>query len=1180
MAVPARRVCTMLDAQPPYRHVLRYFYFSFSRSERTTIGGWTMSPYPIALLLASSAAGLTIRSGSLTVQLNATGGAYTLKVAGQAPSRGTPLSVFAAGATRTIANGGLVCADKVTSDSGTDEYGKFDAAEVACNVTNGSIPVRFRWRAYAAPKWAADRGMLVATAIFPAGATGTAVAKSSGGSPEQFAPFPSFVIEGGLANAAYLCYGGDKAHMYSAYQADGGLASASVNPSCFGLGNGPGTLLWGGGGGGAGMSAMVAGPASAFHLNYNRRSEAQPPPPPDPELCVPKTGTDYQCCEYRQEPSVGSTSACCALCQADAQCSAWKIDSKDPLGTCYLKKGELSNPVPSPTAVVGRRSACNATIIMGHDYVGGDISSVDGVQSAAECCVLCQANPSCSHFKIALNGGSGTCYLKSGPLINPVVCPKCAVGIVRNGTTSGAGCGTSASTSTWSFGLSGEVDEVPQGFEQSTLIVHSPQGPNAAWDNWGGAIRAAYNTTKRADEDVFQAALTIWTDNGAATLGPAWKSAAGVQPPAYTKLGPDVSFMNWNWSRVDTKVLGQVADSVRETGVAPRGTQLDCWWYPVQTGGPKPASQHPFWCVSDWILPEEFYPNGTGGVRSRMGTPLMLYFPVLCVENAWNAAGKYTWSPGTPGFSIPVANQSEMFWSDMFDYGAALAAKSSPPGAHPWPGAWAPPAVVEGWRGTNLAAYETDFYHNIVSETPELRTVYGAGEMFLQGIHDAAAARNMTVQLCAGNPPSFLEALTMPSVTQARASIDYDWDGKPKGNTGPRSNNGNHNWAGPDNGWVFWATRIAPSKDNFWTSFRDLFADGGSQDSSRNGKDAELHAIAAVLTTGPVGLGDTCVTTDTGAVECMANATLIRRLARADGVLLRPDRPLAPADVMFGSLLGDSAGRAMPGLCTLKQEKQPAAESADCGARLWQTHATVYPEDVSRAPELAVVATRRLVSHAGVDATDQRSVPEALAASPGHLLQHLIVSVDQPSSFALTLDDLYPMPASNSTVVFVREATDGGPSCTPGVDAVESGCVGAVVASGPSTALFDVSTAHHQCSQPNYTAVDHVLPLGSNCLHTVGVWQLWTADSSADFVLLGDLTAYVSLSGYRFRLPQGAASAVGEQLVVVGMPGETVAVTYLRRKSGAPRDSATDGWTVFVEKVVVGTDGRATMTLP
>ena len=146
----------------------------------------------------------------------------------------------------------------------------------------------------------------------------------------------------------------------------------------------------------------------------------------------------------------------------------------------------------------------------------------------------------------------------------------------------------------------------------------------------------------------------------------------------------------------------------------------------------------------------------------------------------------------------------------------------------------------------------------------------------------------------------------------------------------------------------------------------------------------------------------------------MVNATLVRRLARADGILLRPDRPMAPVDAMFGSLVGGSV-RAMPGLCTHAQETGPNAANASCGARLWQTHATVYPEDATKAPELAVAPTRRLVSHAGVDATDQSSVPEALAASDGrHLLSHLVVSVDQPDSFKLqvrlqympTIDDL------------------------------------------------------------------------------------------------------------------------------------------------------------------------------
>ena len=90
---------------------------------------------------------------------------------------------------------------------------------------------------------------------------------------------------------------------------------------------------------------------------------------------------------------------------------------------------------------------------------------------------------------------------------------------------------------------------------------------------------------------------------------------------------------------------------------------------PVQTGGAAPGSKHPDWCVSDWVLPEEFYPQGQGGLRKRQGVPLMMYFPNLCVENAWNKLNKYTWSDtaAVSGFVLPIANQSERFWSDMFE---------------------------------------------------------------------------------------------------------------------------------------------------------------------------------------------------------------------------------------------------------------------------------------------------------------------------------------------------------------------------------------------------------------------------------------------------------------------------------------------------------------------------------
>jgi hypothetical protein len=174
--------------------------------------------------------------------------------------------------------------------------------------------------------------------------------------------------------------------------------------------------------------------------------------------------------------------------------------------------------------------------------------------------------------------------------------------------------------------------------------------------------------------------------------------------------------------------------------------------------------------------------------------------------------------------------------------------------------------------------------------------------------------------------------------------------------------------------------------------------------------------------------------------------------------------------------------------------------------------------------------------------------------------------------------------------MFWRSATDGGRKCIAGTDAVATGCVSlsSVLDADATTELFDVSTAGSPCSQPPYKG--GVLPAGPNCLHEVGIWQAWSVTQNASFVLLGDLSAYVSLSGYRFRLPAAGPVAVaaaatttttttttttgrttGEDLVVVGMPDEKVELTYLRKSAGR--------WVVSVQEVVIEKDGRAPVSL-
>ena len=136
----------------------------------------------------------------------------------------------------------------------------------------------------------------------------------------------------------------------------------------------------------------------------------------------------------------------------------------------------------------------------------------------------------------------------------------------------------------------------------------------------------------------------------------------------------------------------------------------------------------------------------------------MMYMPAVCPGGGrW--AGQYNWTDTeSMGWILPVAEEMESFFNDLFSYGIAtatpattdttvitdnttdttdtLATVSTPTDGgvrDPWPGVWAPPMVKAAWSGSNMAAYETDFFSDLEADNPEARTVYGKGQRLLEG---------------------------------------------------------------------------------------------------------------------------------------------------------------------------------------------------------------------------------------------------------------------------------------------------------------------------------------------------------------------------------------------------------------------------------------------------------------
>ena len=118
-------------------------------------------------------------------------------------------------------------------------------------------------------------------------------------------------------------------------------------------------------------------------------------------------------------------------------------------------------------------------------------------------------------------------------------------------------------------------------------------------------------------------------------------------------------------------------------------------------------------------------------------------------------------------------------------------------------------------------------------------------------------------------------------VTNARASDDY-------------AGGSDNLLSVPHAALLMWSLGIRPSKDNFWTSnvSNNPYQKGGNEPTNP-GSNVELNTIAAVLSTGPVGISDQLGGT---------NATLIMATCRSDGVLLQPAKPLTPSERMYVNL--------------------------------------------------------------------------------------------------------------------------------------------------------------------------------------------------------------------------------------------------------------------------------------
>jgi len=155
-----------------------------------------------------------------------------------------------------------------------------------------------------------------------------------------------------------------------------------------------------------------------------------------------------------------------------------------------------------------------------------------------------------------------------------------------------------------------------------------------------------------------------------------------------------------------------------------------------------------------------------------------------------------------------------------------------------------------------VACYEQDWLDRIYFNS-EMGRVVGVGDAFTDGMAAASTKHGLVMQYCMGLPRHFLQGAKYSNLTTIRTSGDRFEPGK---------------WR------AFLYTSQLASALGIWP-WCDVFKSGETG-----------NMIVAVLSAGAVGTGDMM------GKEVPEN---IRLAARADGVLVKPDRPMVPTDEAY-----------------------------------------------------------------------------------------------------------------------------------------------------------------------------------------------------------------------------------------------------------------------------------------
>jgi len=279
--------------------------------------------------------------------------------------------------------------------------------------------------------------------------------------------------------------------------------------------------------------------------------------------------------------------------------------------------------------------------------------------------------------------------------------------------------------------------------------------------------------------------------------------------------------------------------------------QFDSWFYPkdgkVGPGGGGGA-------VTNWTNMPSVFPN-KGGVNGMVEIQKLLTqkdgseMPVVMHNRQWSIKSDYIKA------GIPASG-----WYTS----AKAAVPKDPIEFFTW--------FFKQQEGWGLSMYEQDWMCTEYDDVKELQTNITMGDLWLLGMATGVAASNRTQQYCMPYPNDLLSASAYAAVTNARATGDYF--------------HAPHQWAVGGTSLFYWAIGILPFKDGFYSSTNKQV--GGQTVGPE--KDPDRECLMATLSCAMVGPMDGIN---------LLNKTRTMTSCRADGYLLKPDKPVSTTDACF-----------------------------------------------------------------------------------------------------------------------------------------------------------------------------------------------------------------------------------------------------------------------------------------